>query len=142
MAKCKYCGESISRLDKDVCPFCGGNKPLDGIDDSTQDITKAIEQIDVNTMQRSKVIAAVMAFLLGIFGLHNFYLGKNKIGLVTFGISAITIGGIGSILFFTVLNNVFAYLIPYFFLEALMIGVGISILARHDIKDERGEFLR
>ena len=42
--KCKYCHEKISKLDKDVCPFCGGLKPLEGVEDQTQDITKALDQ--------------------------------------------------------------------------------------------------
>ncbi len=144
MAKCKYCGSEISRLDKENCPFCGGRKPLEGEDMTTQDMTKALESLNGIELPKpkSKIIAAILAFVFGIFGVHNYYLGKYKIGLITFGISAITIAGIGSILFFAVLHNVFGYLIPFFVMEALMIGVGLSFLLRHDIQDSRGEFLK
>lgn len=145
MAKCKYCGSEISRLDKENCPFCGGRKPLEGEDTSTQDMTKALESLNGMVdlpKPKSKIIAAILAFVLGIFGVHCHYLGKYKIGLITFGISAITIAGIGSILFFAVLHNVFGYLIPFFVMEALMIGVGVSYLVRHDIADAKGEFLK
>lgn len=145
MAKCKYCGAEISRLDKENCPFCGGRKPLEGEDMTTQDMTKALESLNgVGELPKpkSKIIAAILAFVFGIFGAHNYYLGKYKIGLITFGISAITIAGIGSILFFAVLHNIFGYLIPFFVMEALMIGVGISFLLRHDISDANGEFLK
>ena len=143
MAKCKYCGESINRLDKEICPFCGGIKPLEGIDDSTEDFTTALESInETSNKPKSKIIAAILAFLLGIFGFHNYYLGKYKIGFITLGISLALIAGIGSILFFTCIKNVFGYLIPYFVMESLMIVVGISFILRHDIKDAKGEFLK
>lgn len=146
MARCKYCGEEISRLDKDNCPFCGGRKPLEGEDDSTQDITQNLLGLDVDDERfprhKSKIVAAILAFVLGIFGAHNYYLGKYKIGLITLSISLVSIAGIGSILFFAVLHNVLGYLIPYFVMEALMIGVGVSILLRHDVTDVNGEFLK
>lgn len=145
MAKCKYCGAEISRLDKDICPFCGGRKPLLEDNNQTQDITKALEglqELGIEPRTKSKIIAALLAFFLGIFGAHNYYLGKHKIGLITLGISLFSIGGIGTILFFTALHNAFAYLIPYFVMETLMIIVGVSLLVRNDIKDSTGEFLR
>lgn len=145
MAKCKYCGVEINRLDKEICPFCGGKKPLEEDNNSTQDVTKALEtlkQMGVEPKSKSKVVAALLAFFLGIFGVHNYYLGKFKIGLITLCISLLSIAGIGSILFFAALHNVFAYLIPYFVLEALMIVVGISFLVRPDITDANGDFLK
>lgn len=143
MAKCKYCGETINRLDKDICPFCGQPKPLGGVDDSTEDFTTAFEPLNSNPIkQKSKIIAAILAFLLGVFGCHDYYLGKYKVGLITLGITFVFIGGLGTILFFTCLNNALAFLIPYFIIEALMIAAGIAFLVRHDIKDARGEFLK
>lgn len=145
MAKCKYCGEELSRLDKEVCPFCGGKRPLEGLDNSTQDITKALESLQamgVEPKSKSKIIAALLAFFLGVFGVHNYYLGKYKIGLITLGITIVSVAGFGSILFFTALHNVLAFLIPYFVIEALMILVGISILIRPDVSDANGGFLK
>ena len=145
MPKCKNCGSEISRLDKDICPFCGTRKPLEGIDDSTQDMTKALEtlqELGVEPKSKSKIISAVLAFVLGIFGAHCYYLGKYKIGLIILGISLATIGGIGSILFFLVFHNALGYLIPFFLMEGIMIGVGLSYLLRHDITDANGEFLK
>ena len=145
MAKCKYCGEEISRLDKEICPFCGGKRPLEEVDNTTQDVTKALEtlqQMGVEPKSKSKILAAILAFFLGIFGAHNYYLGKHKIGLITLGISIVSIAGIGSILYFAALHNIFAYLIPYFVIEALMIVVAISFLIRPDISDANGDFLK
>lgn len=143
MAKCKYCHETISRLDKEVCPFCGGLKPLDGTDTSTQDITKVIGQVDtkVEIKHKKRIITMILAVIGGFLGLHSYYLGKFKQGLITLGISAGFIGGLGTILFVTALKNAFAYLIPYFVIEFLMILVGIGYFVKHDVTDAHGEFL-
>lgn len=143
MAQCKYCHEPISRLDKEVCPFCGGLKPLEGTDTSTQDVTKVINQLDggIEIKQKKRIIAALLAFILGFLGLHDFYLGKFKKALIWLGISIVLIGGVGSLIFFVGWANPFAYLIPYFVIELFMIFVGVGYLIRHDVTDARGEFL-
>lgn len=146
MPKCKNCNAQISRLDKDICPFCGCLKPLEGVDNSTQDFTKAFEPLSEEAKgikYKSKVVAAILAFVIGFLGGHSFYLGFKKVGLITFGVSAILIGGLGSLLFFTgAIANALAFLIPYFAIEACMIDVGVSFLIKHDITDARGEFLK
>lgn len=143
MAKCKYCGQNISRLDKEICPFCGGKKPLDGTDTTTQDVTKVLGQyVDAKKIKHhSRIVAALLAIFVGIFGIHSFYLGKKKAGWITLAISVGIIGLVGTLLFLTTGLGVFAYLIPYFVLEALLIAVAISYLVRHDVTDANGEFL-
>lgn len=144
MAKCKYCHESITRLDREVCPFCGGLKPLEGTDDSTQDITKVIGQVEhaENLKLHSKLVAALLAFFLGIFGANLFYLGKTKKALIVLAISLLFIGGLGSLIFFLAWSSPFAYLIFYFILEAMMIAVGVGYLVKHSITDSNGAFLK
>ena len=147
MPKCKSCNADLSRLDKDICPFCGTLKPLEGVEHyQTEDITKAFNPIKDNledVKPKSKILAAILAMLVGIFGAHFFYLGKHKLGFILIGISVAFIGGVGSLIFFlSGLHNVFAYLIPYFLLEAAMIASGVTILTRNDIRDARGEFLK
>ena len=148
MHKCKYCGAQLSKLDKEICPFCGGKKPLEGVEDRTEDITKALDSLSELEQKelgepKSRVVTIVLAILFGIFGVHSFYLGYKRNGLVALLISAVVIGGGGSILFFTgAMPNALAYLVPYFVLEALMIGFTLFYLFRADIRDARGEFLR
>lgn len=144
MAKCKYCHEDISRLDKEICPFCGGTKPLEGTDDSTQDITSVINVMEHQDELKLhfKFVAALLSFFLGFLGVHAFYLGKMKKGLIILAISLAFIGGLGSIIFFAAWKSPFAYLIPYFVIEALMIGVGIGYLTKHNIVDSNGAFLK
>ena len=144
MAQCKYCHETITRLDREVCPFCGGLKPLDGVNDKTQDITKVINQVEHADELKihSKVVAAILAFILGIFGANLFYLGKTKKAIFVIAISLLFIGGFGSLVFFFGWSSPLAYLIFYFVLEALMIGVGIGYLVKHNITDSNGAFLK
>lgn len=34
-------------------------------------------------VQKNKVVAALLAFFLGMFGIHKFYIGCNKAGIIT-----------------------------------------------------------
>ena len=145
MPKCRYCHESISRLDKDICPFCGGKKPLEGIDDSTVDITKVFNPIELkekNLQPRYKKCAGLLSIFLGIFGVDEFYIYRSKRALITLVITLFMIGGLGSILYFFALKNVFGFLIPYFLLEIYFIFKGVYILTSPTVKDGRGEFLK
>ena len=144
MAKCKYCHESISRLDKEVCPFCGGLKPLDGTDTSTQDVTKVIDQLEnpVEIRHKKRLIALLLAIFCGFLGLDQFYLGKHKKGFITLTISLLLICGIGSILFFAVKwHSPLAFLIPYFVIECYCLYLALCYLTNNSIQDAYGEFL-
>lgn len=144
MAKCKYCHSPISRLDKDVCPFCGGSKPLEGEDTSTQDVTKVINQLDhpVNIKHKKRIVAAILSVVFGFLGASHFYLGKCKKGLITLAISLVLIAGLGSILFFAAKwHSAFAFLIPYFVIEVVSLFNAYIYITRHNIQDSHGEFL-
>lgn len=142
MAKCKYCNADITRLDKDVCPFCGASKPLEGTDTSTQDITKVIGQVEkpVEIKHKKRVIALILSIIFGIFGAPFYYIGKLKNGFIALAISVVLIGGLGTGLFFA-MNNVFGFLIPYFVLEIVHIILGIRFITSHNLVDKNGEFL-
>lgn len=148
MPKCRYCDEEISRLDKDICPYCGGLNPLKDSSDYTEDITETIAEINLlkeeQVKLKSRLIAGLLAIFFGIFGGHLFYLGKNKLASISLSVSLAFIAGLGSILFFTTtaLHNAFGYLLPYFILELFMIIVSILIFTRNDIKDAKGDYLK
>lgn len=146
MPKCKNCGMSLSRLDKDVCPFCGTLKPIDGQENVTEDITKAFDPVRYelqDVKQKSRVAAGLLAIFLGPFGAHAFYLGKKLLGLILLLITLALVGGVGSALFFSgVLPNALAFVIPYLLMEVSMIVVGIVIFKRRDETDANGELLK
>ena len=144
MAKCKYCHEVITRLDKEICPFCGGAKPLEGTDTSTQDVTKVVDQLEhpVKIKHKKRVVACLLAVIFGFLGAHHFYIGKKKDGLITLLFSLVFIALVGSILFFVIgWKNVVSYLIPYFVIELYCLFSGLSLLLKHNIQDSSGEFL-
>ena len=43
MYKCKKCHQALTKFDKDICPYCGTVRPLEGQSDETQDVTQIIE---------------------------------------------------------------------------------------------------
>lgn len=144
MAQCKYCHASITRIDKEVCPFCGGKKPLDGTDTSTQDVTKIVDQLEnaVEIKHKKRIVAAILAILFGFLGAPHYYLGKFKKGFLACAICVGLIAIIGLILFFgTKWQSAFAFLIPYFVVEAYSIFTAVIYLTKHNIQDSHGEFL-
>lgn len=144
MARCKYCHEQISRIDKEVCPYCGGRKPLEGTDTSTQDVTKVVNQVGSGIVlkQKKKLFAALLAFFLGFVGAHNIYLGKYKQSLASIISSLVIIGGIGTIFFFFVLKGSFlAYFLPGLLVELFYIVIGIRFFTKSEITDANGDFL-
>ena len=87
MPKCRFCGESITKFDKDICPFCGEKKPLEGVDNATIDITQFIETLPeedkhIKFKQHKKIVNILLCMFLGYFSADLFYIGFKKIGLI------------------------------------------------------------
>lgn len=47
--------------------------------------------------ERNKIVAALLAFFLGWFGVHRFYLGRNTSGIVMLVLTLTAVGGLVSI---------------------------------------------
>lgn len=60
---CRECGRLIARSAV-ACPSCGGR------------------QSAVSASGRSRIVAALLAFFLGGFGIHRFYLGRGGSGIL------------------------------------------------------------
>ena len=71
--ECRYCGEEI--LIKAIkCKHCGSNLTLSGyISD---------DEKPIKNNNKDKVLAGLLALFLGGIGIHKFYLGENKNGLL------------------------------------------------------------
>ncbi len=148
MPKCKYCHENITKFDKEICPFCGGKKPLDGVDCSTADITQTIQTVDnqkaLNYKPHSKKINAWLCVFFGIFGADNFYLGFRKEGLIRLVINIIYISSLFSLLFFlpTNLGLLYSLLISVGSTFLFYVIIGILSFFTTSKKDSKGIFLK
>lgn len=69
MAFCEKCGTEIQ--EGNACPKCGNQKM------SLNTIGS-----DLATGNRNKWVAILLAFFLGVFGIHKFYLGRTGLGVL------------------------------------------------------------
>ena len=147
MPKCKYCHENITKFDKEICPFCGGKKPLEGVDDSTYDITQFVDIMkksdqEVKFKQRKRVTNGLLCMFLGIFGADAFYLGFKKIGFIRLIIDILIYAAISLILFFFTELSFYSFIIPFGVLFIIYFIIGIINLSIRSKKDINGVFLR
>ena len=144
MPYCRHCHEEISKFDTDICPHCGGAKPI-AAGYQTMDVTKTF-----GTMQgdfempktRSQKVFAILCMTLGYFGIHEFYIYRKKVGFFELLATLILVGGGGTALFLTIVHNAFAYLIPFLILWVIYVVRGIYYLKVESPKDGKGDFLR
>lgn len=147
MPKCKYCHENITRFDKEICPFCGGKKPLEGVDDSTYDITQFVDIMkennkEINFKQKKRVTNSLLCMFLGFFGADAFYLGFKKIGIIRLIINLIIYLALSVILFFLTELGFYSFLIPFGCLFIIYFVIGIINLFIKGKKDVNGVFIR
>lgn len=89
---CMKCGKEISGNNK-LCPDCASGK------------NQAAPKGPVYIMQenpKSKTIFVLLDFFLGLFGIHNFYVGDFLLG-----VAKLAFLGVGFLLSFTVKGNSF-----------------------------------
>lgn len=144
MPNCKYCHKTISTFDNDICPHCGALNPIEE-DYKTKDITSFIDPVSGEYKlykSKSKKTFLILNATLGIFGASYFYLGFLLKGFICLFSSLVLILGIGFALFFTCLNNAFAFLIPFFALICFYLIRTIFLSKDDTLKDKNGEFLR
>lgn len=147
MPKCKYCGENITKFDKEICPFCGGKKPLEGVESYTVDITQTINTVDKKTVenykQHSKLVNSLLCMFLGIFGADSFYLGHFKLGISRLLVGLIYIISLFCILYFAVnLEILYSLLISIGSIFVVYLILGIIGLFLNSRKDSNGAFLK
>lgn len=147
MPKCKYCGENITKFDKEICPFCGGKKPLEGVESYTVDITQTINTVDKKTVenykQHSKLINSLLCMFLGIFGADSFYLGHFKLGISRLLVGLIYIISLFCILYYAVnLEILYSLLISIGSIFIVYFILGVIGLFLNSRKDSNGAFLK
>ena len=67
MVYCRGCGKEIHESATD-CPFCGAKQ--------------GFSNRYSNKSEKNKIVAGLLALFLGGFGIHRFYLGKVKSGIL------------------------------------------------------------
>lgn len=70
----KYCSSCGKEMDSstDKCMHCG--------------VSQTTVIVNNMTNNKSKLVAALLAFFLGYLGVHHFYLGNNKKGFIYLGL--------------------------------------------------------
>lgn len=77
---CKYCGAKINE-ESAFCPYCG--KPLNGIDPDNIFSKDERHNSNLNTIEvKSRIVAGILALLLGYIGVHKAYCGKIGLFIV------------------------------------------------------------
>ena len=145
MPVCRNCGSRISKFDNDICPVCGEKNPLKGVTSETVEITTEIDMQDksFNYKPTKRSIACLFFCLLGVFGAGFYYIKRVKFGLIWLAINLALIGGLGTILAFVVnIGPLLGYLLPTAACYLANIVIGVYQLAKPNLKDGNGEFMR
>lgn len=146
MPVCKYCNARISNHDKDLCPVCGGLRPLDGAPSSeTIEFTQGIDITDDSVRgqtPRTKNNTMLLFILIGWTGLGFNYLrykiSKVLIWLVT---NLAIMGGLGSILCFATPLSFVGFIISVGISYLINIVIGLIYKFRPNMKDGQGELI-
>lgn len=144
MPYCKSCHKEISRLDNDVCPYCGQIDPIEGKYE-TKDITSHIDAVKGDYelyKSKSHKIYGFLCMALGFLGIHEFYIGFWKKGIAFIASFALLEGAVGTLLYFLAWPSPFVYLILWGAFIVFDVVLGLLLLKKDCLKDAEGEFLR
>ncbi len=143
MPYCKYCNSRISKFDTDICPLCGGLRPLDDVTSETIDITKEIKMDGsefTNYKPKRRGVCFAWSATLGIFGAPLYYLGYVWLGILWLFVNLLIIAGGGVTL---------GYYFSWIYLIVIAIAMyvlnllfGLFYLFRDNLKSKDGEFVR
>lgn len=147
MPYCRNCGSRITKFDKDMCPVCGTKKPLEGVSSDTVEITS---ELDIHSKEGKKQYQAhfrLTTFMLFAFigwtGAGYFYLKFKKLGLIWLLSNLVVLLGLGALFVLLIgYKEVIGYFVSPAIVYLVNIVIGIFFLAKKDIKDGNGEFIR
>lgn len=82
---CPDCGQEVKNKDAEVCLNCGV-RLKGGVNNLTNQIKNSVSN-NGGSSSNNKIIAGVLALVLGGLGIHRFYLGYKQIGFIQLGIA-------------------------------------------------------
>ena len=85
MKNCYVCQKSVED-DAVYCTYCGTKLVID---------KKEVTKVETVVPLKKKGIAVALAFLLGIVGLHNLYLGHKTKFIIQFSLCLVSFGLLG-----------------------------------------------
>lgn len=144
MPYCKSCHKEISRLDDDVCPYCGVSDPI-ASDYATKDVTSSFDPVKGEyELYKSKSLKAyvLLCAFLGFLGAHDFYAGFWKRGIAFLAGFLIVEGGVGSLIFFLAWRSFWIYPILFSACFVFDLVLGVLLSRKAPLKDAEGEYLR
>ncbi len=146
MLQCKNCGEKLTKFQKERCPYCGCEKPIEDMVDIS-DTTQTIEQIrdeELEFSEKSLKTYNIFSILLGLFSADLFYLGFKTQGfmrlLINFGIWLIAF-----LTIFLIDNSlvIIAIFVPLAVLYLVYVIYGLfKLIKQNRIKDKNGVHLK
>lgn len=144
MPKCRNCGRTIPKADKDICRYCGEREPFDLLSSETQDITQFIDydpSLSEKFKRKSLKKYSFLLMLLGIFAAHLFYIKKTKQAVVLLISNLVFIGGAGALLMLAGFSNNFYplyWIISFAILFVIYVIVGVVVLFKGEVVDHDG----
>jgi len=128
MLRCKNCNEKLTRLNKDICPYCGCENPIEK-SENTHDITQVIDKLDLKNdkdlIKPTKINYFLLMFL-GPYSIDLFYNKKFKIGTVRLLINILFYLIVSLPIYFS--NNslvVLAFTLPIIVLHLFYLVIGL-----------------
>ncbi len=146
MPICKNCHRTIQKFDKDMCPYCGTENPIED-NYATKDVTGFIKTTHVDGdlyKSKSRKTAGFLCLLLGYLGIHNFYLGYTKKAILELLLTLVVVGGGGCALFFLLepLKNALAFVIPFALMFIIFAIISVHYFKDDSLTDSNGELLK
>ena len=152
MYKCKKCHQALTKFDKDICPYCGTVRPLEGQSDETQDVTQIIEAENIKKdfidyKPKKLLVYAFLLGFLGIFAAHLLYLKMYVKATFLFLSNIFFIGAGGYLLS---LLNIEEFSSMYYLywviaaavLFAIYLIVAITVFLKKNVLDKDGQVLK
>lgn len=94
--KCNNCGKEIPEGTK-FCPECGSSQKEEPIEAEAVKVETEETKTDKGDVSsKNRLVACLLAFLLGGLGIHSFYCGKTWIGIAQLALTILGFG-LGSI---------------------------------------------